>query len=519
MLLRIAGALQPSLGRVVEEGVGSHFSSRLFSKDTTLWGSDAEPEASIRLGWVDDPLAQVPLAESIDALRAEMGAQGVTRVILCGMGGSSLAPEVMAKAYGVALTVLDTVHPAVVAPLLSSDLSNVVLIVSSKSGGTVETDSLRRMFDAAMTAQGVKPSDRIVVVTDPDSPLEAVARESGYRIFPGDPNIGGRFSALSAFGLVPAGLAGVPLREILDDAHRMWVRLRTDEDSNEGLILGAALAAGSPTRNKILLRDPPDMPGLGNWVEQLIAESTGKHHIGVLPVVGSSLVSLADGVTVGGGQSGADVELEAPLGALFLLWEFATAFACRTLGVNPFDQPNVESAKVAARDLLVTGVSPRDGEKTLGTVSAWASPLLHSDVAGVTDAVRWLLTHRSDSSYIGLGIFGPGGFDEGPWRGVADAIESHTGRPVTLGFGPRFLHSTGQFHKGGPAEGVFLQVIVEPAVDLEIPGRSFSVAELIVAQAHGDAAVLAASGQPVVSLTVSGHEGALALCEALVAGL
>lgn len=512
----VSAALEVSVSGVVRAGVAAKFCSRLFAGDHTLWGAQAQDEASRRLGWIEDPLDQHALIESVERLRESLAAEGVRRVVLCGMGGSSLAPEVMARAFEVSLTIVDTIHPDVLRPLLEADLSDVVIVVSSKSGGTVETDSLRRMFHAALSAQGVDPRRRIVVVTDPGSPLESEAREEGLRVFLGNPNVGGRFSALTAFGLVPAGLAGVPVRELVEDAHAARALLAVDDAANQGLILGAALALGVPPQNKILLVDPRVVPGFGNWVEQLVAESTGKNGAGLLPVVGSSLSSIPDGVAVGPTGSAADITVDAPLGALFILWEVATVFASSVLGVNPFDQPDVESAKVAARELLDSGFAPRSGEKNLGTVSAWSSPPLGVEVADAIEAVRWLLRHLHHSSYIALAVFGPGGAEEGPWRAVAHALEERTNRPVTLGFGPRFLHSTGQFHKGGPAEGIFIHIIVAPTSDQDIPGRPFGTTELLFAQAHGDAAVLGATGQPVLSLTTS-VDNVLALCHELTA--
>ena len=510
----VSPELEALVRPAIDSGVSSEFCSRLFAGDPTLWGPEAESEASVRLGWVSDPLEYSALIDTLEALRGELVAGGMRRVILCAMGGSSLAPEVMARAFGCELTIIDTIHPDVLGPLLSSDLADAVVIVSSKSGSTVETDSLRRMFHFAMTAQGVDPLDRIIVVTDPGSPLEIDARDTGLRVFPGNPEVGGRFSALTAFGLVPAVLAGVPVREVLKSAHTAWTRLRKDEPTNAGLVLGAALAAGSPARNKVLLVDGPSTPGFGNWIEQLVAESTGKHGVGLLPVVGSQLTSIPDGITVGPAGSATEITVAAPIGELFLLWEVATAFACQILGVNPFDQPNVESAKVAARELLDSDPAPRSTEKDWGPVSAWSSPAMPSSVSGVTEAARWLLQSATSHSYIALCVFGAGGAHEGPWRDVAHALEKQGNRPVTLGFGPRFLHSTGQFHKGGPPEGLFLQVIVLPESDREIPGRSFSATDLLLAQAHGDAHVIADSSQPVLSLTTRG-ENIQALCNAL----
>lgn len=494
------------LDEAVAAALTDRFLERLWDKDPTLWGPDAVAESSIRLGWLEDPALQGGLVDDVLALRAELSAAGIHRVILCGMGGSSLAPEVMARAAGVPLTVVDTIHPDVLAPLLRADLTDAVVVVSSKSGGTVETDSQRRVFEAALAAQGLDPRRHLVVVTDPDSPLDHSAAEAGYRVFHGNPHVGGRFSALTAFGLVPSGLAGVPIRKLITEGHEAWAALAQPHEGNEGLILGAALATGAPARNKVLVGDPATMPGLGNWIEQLVAESTGKDGKGVLPVVGSSLASTPDSVSIGPAGSGADVVVEGKLGELFFLWEVATAFACQLLGVNPFDQPNVESAKIAARELLSSGVPDVDDELAVEGVRTWASPAVSPGVSTVSDSLRSFFGHLTPSSYVALCVFGPGGADEGSWRTIAHALESHTNRPAVLGFGPRFLHSTGQYHKGGPHEGLFLQVIMAPSQDIAIPGRDFAASDLLRAQAHGDASVLSATGQPVLSLTLTGEE-------------
>lgn len=499
MLVSLASALERGIGPVVEEAVTGKFASRLFAKDSTLWGPGARSEASIRLGWVDDPHSNDSLVDEIATYRQELLAKGVSRVILCGMGGSSLGPEVICAAAGVPLVVVDTTHADVLAPLLTSDLSDAVIIVSSKSGGTVETDSARRLFEGALGAQGIAPEERIVVVTDPDSPLHHEATAAGYRVFLGNPSVGGRFSALTAFGLVPCGLAGVDLESLLSDAHAAWEALSSDEPANPGLRLGAALALGAPQRNKILLAEVPALPGFGDWVEQLVAESTGKDGKGLLPVVGSTIRATDDCLSVGGPGSGADVEIAGSLGAHIMLWEVATVFAASLIAVNPFDQPNVESAKVAARELLSQGSTAGTRDGSSDEVSAWSS---FQDTGTPAELLRSLRGLPGAYSYIALSVFGNSA-DPTPWRAAADALERATGRPVTLGFGPRFLHSTGQFHKGGQAQGVFIHVVEVPERSLPIPGRDFDCTDLLVAQANGDAQVLARTGQPVLSFSVT----------------
>jgi len=249
--------------------------SRIFAHDATLWGADAEAEASIRLGWVDLPETSRSLVDEVAALRADRVAAGQTHVVLCGMGGSSLAPEVICAAAGVPLTVLDSSHPDMVRSALADRLSESTVVVSSKSGGTVETDSLMRAYIEAFEQAGLNPADHLVVVTDPDSPFDKEATAAGYRVFRADPNVGGRYSALSAFGLVPSGLAGADIALLVDDAVDAKTELATDASDNPALQLGGALGdAYVDGVDKVTLFDASGV-GLGDWVEQLVAESTG----------------------------------------------------------------------------------------------------------------------------------------------------------------------------------------------------------------------------------------------------
>lgn len=477
----------------------SGFIAALVNRDATLWGPAAQPEASIRLGWTAPPDSWLPVAQEIMELREELSRKGISRVVLCGMGGSSLGPEVMAASASVALTVVDSTHPDEIEPEVAKDLSSTVVVVSSKSGGTVETDSQKRAFEAAFAGQGLNPVDHIVIVTDPGSPLHQASRKAGYRVFEGDPTIGGRFSAISPFGLVPMGLAGLDLMDFLKDASAGHEACIQGEEDNPALRLGVALAHGHPEVNKILYREDPAHPRFGDWVEQLVAESTGKDGKGILPVVGSSLDSLSDSLSVGSAGSGSDIEISGSLAEHMILWEFATAVACAEIGVNPFDQPNVESAKVAARELLESTSPGVREEQDLDDFSVFSRPPLppHQKLSELPQVLGQLAGMRG---YIALCIFAPRTL-EPLWREVGHSIEHATGRPVTVGFGPRFLHSTGQLHKGGAPEGVFLQIIATATRAVEIPGRDFDFSELLLSQAHGDARVLVDTGQPIISVT------------------
>ncbi|MBS1697263.1 MAG: glucose-6-phosphate isomerase, partial [Actinobacteria bacterium] len=238
-----SGAPRAAIDEVVPRLVAELIASRITNGDPTVWGEAAEAEAGIRLGWVDAVSVSRPLVPEIVALRDELAARGVTRVVLAGMGGSSLAPEVIAQTAGIDVTILDSTSPGQVLAAIDAGLSDVVLVVSSKSGSTVETDSQRRTFEAAFRDVGIEPAERIVVVTDPGSPLDASARDAGYRVFNADPNVGGRYSALTAFGLVPSGLAGVDIAELLDEAEATLLQVAIDSPENPALLLGAAIAA------------------------------------------------------------------------------------------------------------------------------------------------------------------------------------------------------------------------------------------------------------------------------------
>lgn len=502
MQITLKASLEQDIAPTIQDALRTEFASRLGASDATLWGDSAVSEANVRLGWVSDPLEYTALVAELVTLRAELHSKGVTRVILAGMGGSSLGPEVMCAASGVPLVVVDTTHPNVLRPLIEGDVSDAVVVVSSKSGGTVETDSARRVFEEAFRAQNIDPRERIIVVTDPGSPLHLEATQAKYRVFPGNPMIGGRFSALSPFGLVPCALAGADMQAMLEDAHSAWKVVFADDETNPGLRLGAAMSVRAPQQSKLLLGDFDGLPGFGDWIEQLVAESTGKNGRGLLPVVGSSLSGAEDCLSIQGPGKGASIALEGGLGWQILVWEVATVFAAARLGVNPFDQPNVESAKIAARELLTSAHSSEPAGSPVDQVSLWSSLGL---VGGLDQQLSATLARVGSDSYVALCIFGNSN-DQEPWKQGARSLESSLGRPVTLGFGPRFLHSTGQFHKGGPATGVFIQVVEATGGSIPIPGREFDCEGLLVAQARGDARVLAETGQPVLSVTVTSHE-------------
>jgi len=521
--IHTSGAPKAAIDEVVPRLVGELIASRITGGDPTVWGEAAEAEAGIRLGWVDAVSVSRPLVPEILALRDELARKGVTRVVLAGMGGSSLAPEVITQTAGIDVTILDSTAPGQVLAAIDAGLADTVLVVSSKSGSTVETDSQRRTFEAAFRDVGIDPVERIVVVTDPGSPLDESARAAGYRVFNADPNVGGRYSALTAFGLVPSGLAGVDIAELLDEAEATLLQVAIDSAENPALLLGAAIAAsaqtpGGPRRDKLgLITDGTHIVGLPDWIEQLVAESTGKDGTGILPVVLLPvspevearpadlqlvrLVDEADEFHLRERHSG-EILVSGTLGAQFVVWEHATAIAGYLLGINPFDQPDVESAKVAARGLLDARPEATPAAFVQDGVEVRASDdalLASGTITGILDALWQALP---DDGYVAIQAY-VNRLEMPQLQGLRELVAADSGRPTTFGWGPRFLHSTGQYHKGGPAQGVFLQILERTDLDLEIPDRPFTFGQLIEAQAAGDAGVLAAHGRPVVTLTIT----------------
>jgi glucose-6-phosphate isomerase len=492
----------------LESLVKDEVASRIAAKDATLWGPAAEDEASIRLGWVDLHHTSRPLLAEIEALHAELRAEGLDRVVLCGMGGSSLAPEVITATAGVELTVLDTTDPGAIERALADRLDRTVVVVSSKSGSTVETDSQRRTFEAAFRAAGIEPGPRMVVVTDPGSALATLAEESGYRrTFLADPMVGGRYSALTAFGLVPSGLAGADIAALLDDAAEIAPALEADSPDNPALILGAALGGGGADKVAINA-DGSGIVGFADWAEQLIAESTGKEGTGVLPIA----VGAGDPEV---GWSAADVlqvtiVAGTALGAQFLLWEYATAVAGRLLGINPFDQPDVESAKQAARGFLDASPEPEPAAFVDGAIEVRGTPGLLDGVDSVSAALDALFARLDDQGYVAVMAYLDREGADASLAEIRRPIAMRTERPTTMGWGPRFLHSTGQYHKGGPPIGVYLQITGAFTEDLDVPDRPFTFGQLITSQAAGDAQVLAEHGRPVLRLHLTDRAAGIA---------
>ena len=494
----------------------------LLAKDPTLWGPGAESEAKIRLGWVDTFRRSRQLLPELAELRTEL--VELTHVVLAGMGGSSLAPEVIARTMGRPLTVLDTTDPGQVRAALGDRLAETVVVVSSKSGGTVETDSHRRAYWQAFLDSGLTEAEagrHFVIVTDPGSPLEAIGTEMGATVLLADPDVGGRYSALTAFGLVPTALAGVDVTALLDEAENLYAALDRDRD-NPGLALGVALgAAAVDRRDKVaLVDDGTGITGLGDWAEQLIAESTGKNGTGILPVVvetpdapgasGEDVLTVSIGGslppgTVPGGGCDPDVAVNGPLGAQFLVWEYATAVAGRVLGINPFDQPNVTESKDNTKHILDSGM-PEEGPSVVdGAIE------IYGDVAAtVQEALRDFVNGVDTGGYLAVMAYLDRFADADAAKLRALLAIASQERPVTFGWAPRFLHSTGQFHKGGPQVGSFLQITGNVEQDLAVPGVRYTFGALQAAQAAGDRQALTGRGRPLLHLHLTDRAAGLA---------
>ena len=466
------------------------FHDRLKTKDSSIWGPDAQAEAAIRLNWIDLPESSRELLPQFDALAAKH--RDKDHVILCGMGGSSLGPEVIAQTFSKKLFVLDSTDPDYVAHALKFDLSKSVVVVSSKSGSTIETASQRALFEGAFKDAGLNPIDHMVFVTDPGSPLDKQVREGGFTVVNADPNVGGRFSVLSPFGLVPAALIGVDVSVLLDNASDTKKAFFADAQQMCDIAYLLTYASGQ----YIAYTDEASgMPGLSDWIEQLVAESTGKNQLGRLPVVAETSHNGREGQAFTVAFAGAaDLVVETDLASQFIVWEWVTALIGAALAIDPFNQPNVTEAKEQTSALLKewNGVLPTFvGDMNDGVLEIFGAG------KNATDALTQLISQIPEDGYIAVMAY----LDRKDDSQVAELraiLADKSGRPVTFGWGPRFLHSTGQFHKGGQQNGVFLQITGEAKKDIAIPGQSYGFKTLVAAQALGDGKALASRKYPLL---------------------
>jgi len=513
----IDGELSAAVAARVAQAVEQRIARRVWAKDESLWGGPGVAEIGDRLGWLTISDAMAERADELVEFAAGCASDGLTDAVLLGMGGSSLAPEVLWRTFGaaegaLALHVLDSTDPAAILDVQQTiDLDHTLFVVSTKSGGTIETLSLFEHFHSL-----VADPSRFVAITDPGSSLVDLAREHRFRaIFENDPNIGGRYSALSLFGLVPAALIGAPLHALLERAVLAEQACAHFEDtqSNPGLWLGLAIGElARQGRDKLTFVVGDPAPTFGLWAEQLVAESTGKQGRGILPVAGEPLlgpesygadrvfVHLRDSERANAATDAAVAALGAAghptltlgvdgsedLGRMFFVAEFATAVAGWVLEINPFDQPNVQEAKDATRRVLAAGPVP--------------TPQFADDAALAT-----LLTGGAPGNYIALmGYLAPSiEFDE-EVAALRATLLAATGLATTFGYGPRFLHSTGQLHKGGPPVGRFLSLIADDGPDVAIPGASYTFRALKTAQAIGDLETLRSHDLPAEIVALSG---------------
>ncbi len=525
------GPLAASVSKRVTQLEVDDVPTRLWDGDPTLWTTDPAGQAEVkkRLGWLRLPETSIPVLPELRDFSDVVHYEGIKRVLLLGMGGSSLAPEVLSFVFASSepaaaegkpcLSILDSSDPAQVAQAAEQYPPDKSLyVVSSKSGGTAEVMAMLDYFWELSGGDG----SRFVAVTDPGTSLEKLANERGFRkVFNANPNVGGRYSALTAFGLVPAALLGLDVKRLL--ARAAWMMAQTAPDvlaaRNPGLVLGAVMAeAALAGRDKLTILADAPLVTIGSWLEQLIAESSGKDDKGIVPVdrepLGDVSVYGQDRLFVYLRQTGEYDEniaalqtagqpvLEIPvpetydLGAEFYRWEFAIAVACHILGVNAFDQPNVEDAKKRAKARIA------DYQEKGKLEEGEFVPLKDAE-----PALSEFLNGSKDGDYIAIAAFLPRNAEMiAALQDLRVAIRDKTKRAVTLGFGPRFLHSTGQLHKGGANNGLFLQITADPLEDVDIPTQGMSFGTLELAQALGDYEALTARGRRVLRVHLPSPE-------------
>jgi glucose-6-phosphate isomerase len=513
---------------------------RFWKKDPSLWTRDGEEKW---LGWIDIVERQQKDVASLAALGGDVRSAGFKTALLLGMGGSSLCPEVLAKTFGPQpgfpeLHIVDSTDPAqVMAACEAVDLGKALVIVASKSGSTLEPNILKQFFyEQVRRVVGTENvGSHFVAITDPGSKMEQVARHDGFRyIFYGDPQIGGRYSALSSFGVVAATVAGLKVGKLLDAAAQGVASAKQPIQSNAGVQLGLLLgSAANAGRDKITIFTSPEIYDLGAWLEQLIAESTGKQGKGITPVdretIGAPEVYGNDRVFAYVRlKSTADASQDAKVAALeaaghpvvtieiedlyeifgqFFTWEIATAVAGSVMGINPFNQPDVESAKIETRALTTeyekSGKLPerlpvlKEAGIELYATEAYATQLrAQAPAATLNGYLRAHLKQLHAGDYFAALAFLPMFPEhEAAIQVLRHRVRDHKHVATCLGFGPRFLHSTGQDYKGGPNTGVFLQITAKHAEDMDIPGQRYSFGVVIDAQAAGDLAVLESRGR------------------------
>ncbi len=502
------------------------FGERLWRRDHTLWFEEPLPEIADRLGWLSLPETNQDQLDSITAFADSVRSEGFLNAVLLGMGGSSLAPQVFQMTFGSAegcpeLVTLDTSHPAAVRELEAGvDLARTLFIVASKSGRTLETLSLFNYFWRRVAEAVPRPGANFVAITDPGTPLEALAEEKGFeRTFPAAPDLGGRYSALTAYGLVPAALIGVDLDEMLGRARGALEAFRLRGAKSPALELGAAMGElALRGRNKITFLAAPGVASFPSWLEQLVAESTGKDGKGIVPVVGEPVIEAPcygedrffvlfqvkgdgseelegslDGLEDAGHPTARVLLSDAlDLGREIFTWEVAVASAGAILGIHPFNQPDVELSKKLARRAM------EDGSFSYGLDGIQAE-----DAAALRQGLEAWLGGAREGDYVSIQAYlNPGAAVDSLLGEIRRVLLERTHLATTVGYGPRFLHSTGQLHKGGPNTGLFLQIVDRPNYAVGIPGEGHSFNDLIAAQAVGDYRALKERGRRVFRVGV-----------------
>jgi transaldolase/glucose-6-phosphate isomerase len=550
--LRLPAALRSAVDQALRTAVEQHWARRLWDRDTALWTADEAVAGKIadRLGWLDAPDSFMDEVAELTAF-AQTVRGDFSDALVCGMGGSSLAPEVLAQVLprsesALVVRVLDSTDPAAVAAAdAASDPVTTVYVIATKSGTTTETLAfLAHFWAAAEHRQGFlhkqHAGDQFVAVTDPEKSLAAIPHSDWFReVFLNPPDVGGRYSALTYVGLVPGALQGLDIAALLDDARAVAEACRADDDANPGLVLGVAIGAlAAAGRDKLTFVIEPELAPLGAWLEQLIAESTGKSGVGVVPVDGEPLatpdayvddrvfVRIGRAVDAGwraatgtalaaleaAGHPVIDVALNgsAWVGGEFFRWEFATAVAGAVLGINPFDEPNVTESK--ENTAAVLDAFRHDGHlPAVPVVAASGSLRVEGEAApggpassDVAAALRAHLASVPDLGYYQIAAYiAPTDERTAALRTMQAMVRDRTRHATTLGYGPRFLHSTGQLHKGGQSTGCFIQLVAGHPRDIAIPGRKESFGTLVDAQALGDYRSLRSHGLPVLRLHLS----------------
>ena len=457
-------------------------------KDSSLW--PLEQETINRLGWIDLPTKSRALLPELDALSAWTRSNGLTEIVLCGMGGSSLAPEVIASTYKKSLTILDSTDPVQVNNSVPSDLNKSVIVISSKSGTTIETLSQYEFYVSKFKQANLNPTEHIVIVTDPGTPLDVIARTEGYKVVNADPNVGGRFSALSAFGLVPAALIGVDISLLLDDAEKLSPSLSLID--SPAIKIAASLFSLSDQVINFCDKNSTT-PGLSYWIEQLIAESTGKNSNGRLPVVIEESTESFSGITVGFTPGSYDLTIEATLGEQFLLWEWVTALLCFLLKVNPFNQPNVAEAKERTSTILSSLTN--NGVNTPTPTYEDSDYLIFSSqkISNLSEFLKLKFSYFAILAYLDRG-------SNSELLKIRELVDAKSKTATTFGWGPRYLHSTGQIHKGGQQNGAFIVITGESELDVKIPNKAYTFSQLIMAQALGDIESISERNLPLIRI-------------------